>query len=241
MKTTFKNFLTETTSDDKIMEYFYHDAILECDLGVKFETYKKRNPNVKTPAINFIDSLSNETSLDKQDFLERFPHLEMMTSHSGVVNTESLKIFNYDTLGAPPCILGKIKVCKIMKNAESLKTIPSWFPRKCKVLELGEVMGMGKVGIESLSGIDKVVKECETITLSYLPLKSSVLGLLNIKNLQTVYIYDDAASTISSADDKNNWTDLEKIINHHLLPENRDILDFQNALIDAGFEEYAKL
>ena len=93
---------------------------------------------------------------------------------------------------------------------------------------VGGSFGCSDTKITSLKGIGKdYLKEVKGII--YLndchELKSSMLGLMLVKELQRIYF-------------DNN--EIEEIFNRHLQGE-RDILDCQEQLITEGFKEYAKL
>lgn len=57
-------------------------------------------------------------------------------------------------------------------------------------------------------------------------LKSHVLGLLLIKNIQSVELFNDT---------------ITKILNKNIGKGRKGVIDAQNELIDAGFEEYAEI
>ena len=65
------------------------------------------------------------------------------------------------------------------------------------------------------------------------PIKSSVLGLLLIKGLQTVILTD-------ARDELDDLYKVQEIINVYLKKPDQ-LMECQNALIDAGLEEFAKL
>ena len=78
--------------------------------------------------------------------------------------------------------------------------------------------------LTSLEGIHKIIKSADAIILTKNPIKSHILGLLKIKSLQWVKFDDET---------------VENIMNEGL--KSGDILKAQQELIDAGFEEMAKL
>ena len=78
----------------------------------------------------------------------------------------------------------------------------------------------------SLSGIDKHIKEIHgTLNLFGNNIETAMLGLMNIKGLTKIGF--------------SNQPKIEAIFNKHL-PVG-DVFDCQDELIDAGFNEYAKL
>ena len=87
-----------------------------------------------------------------------------------------------------------------------------------------------RCGLTNLHNIHKHIDYVfDTFIVSRNPIKSHVLGLLKIKGLQSIRLDNEK---------------VQKIINKYLagIPlDKRDILGCQQDLIDAGFEEYAKL
>ena len=80
--------------------------------------------------------------------------------------------------------------------------------------------------LSSLSGIGrKYLKECEFLYIRNNPFKSSLLGIMLVKELPRIYF-----------DNK----EVQDIFNRHLKGD-KDILDCQEELITKGFKEYAKL
>jgi hypothetical protein len=95
---------------------------------------------------------------------------------------------------------------------------------------------------ESLHDIHKHIKQVDgslyfVSQYSYMkrscPIKSAVLGLLQIKGLQTVTLTD-------TRDKEHELYKVQEIINTFLKTPDK-MLECQDALIDAGLEEYAKL
>ena len=139
-------------------------------------------------------------------------------------------------LEGAPIFVGKNFVCR-NNQLTSLKGVPTTvkgvFDASSNPLEVIDYVPK-KMGyaifdfcpIKNLHNIHKVIKSCPIISLRGCPLTSHVLGLLKIKKLDSVKL---AASL----------EPLEKIINKYL-PEG-DILECQQELIEAGFEEYAQL
>ena len=80
--------------------------------------------------------------------------------------------------------------------------------------------------LKSLKGIHKHIKEINgnALLASKNPISSHILGVFKIKGLETIQI-----------DNK----DVQKIVNKYL--SEGDILECQQELIEAGFEEYARL
>lgn len=100
-----------------------------------------------------------------------------------------------------------------------------------KYLYLGPNKGM------SLKGIEKVMPNLESLNLGKIddPVKSHVLGLLLINSLNFI------ETVTNSAPNETGWI---AILNKYLSKDRKDrkiLIDCQNELIDAGFEEYAQL
>lgn len=80
--------------------------------------------------------------------------------------------------------------------------------------------------LTSLHNIHKIIEAiCGEFFLRNTPIKSHILGLLKIQNLQAVILDNQ---------------DLQDIINLQLRAD-RDILECQQELIEAGFDDYAQL
>ena len=88
--------------------------------------------------------------------------------------------------------------------------------------------------IKSLKGIHKIIEEIDGTFIIPDSVESNILGVLKIKNLGKIIF-----KSPSNEDTKKEISD---IINKYLPnPSPSDIIDCQNELIDAGFEEYAEL
>ncbi len=98
-------------------------------------------------------------------------------------------------------------------------------------------MYVNNCGFTSLKGIHKHIKHMETFTAMNNEIKSHVLGLLLVPQLQEVVLY------MTGDDGLNRLLAIEKILNEYL-PNERGmdaVLECQERLIDIGAEEYAKL
>ena len=139
--------------------------------------------------------------------------------------------------GAPTSVGGASFSCAY-NNLASLKgcpdTVRGWFScqnNKLTSLEgvpasIGDVFYCRDNYLTSLRGIHKQIKHIgNAAEFAGNPIKSHVLGLLKISGLKTVTL---------------NNTQVQEIINRHLQGV-RDIFACQEELIEAGFEEYAKL
>jgi hypothetical protein len=78
--------------------------------------------------------------------------------------------------------------------------------------------------LTNLHDIFKLIVSCTSLSFVGNPIKSHILGLLKIENLEEVFLDNE---------------EVEEIINKYL--PLGDIFDCQEELIEAGFEEYAKL
>lgn len=91
-------------------------------------------------------------------------------------------------------------------------------------------------GLTSLHNLHKYVKSLNRLGLFEVKISSSILGLAMISNLSEVdeYFYD------VNSDDKDWPTDgIIQIVNKYL--GTHDVFEFQEALVEAGFNELAKL
>jgi hypothetical protein len=85
--------------------------------------------------------------------------------------------------------------------------------------------------LQSLQNIHKHCKQIDKQLLAYdNPIKSHILGVMLIENIQSVKLSVERCALIS----------IEKIINTHLKTD-RDVYLCQDNLIKAGFAEYAQL
>jgi hypothetical protein len=94
--------------------------------------------------------------------------------------------------------------------------------------------------LTSLKDIHKICKQIDgNFVAASNPIKSHVLGLLLIKNLNGVTF-----STLSALSDTDEiLEDVEDILNKYLPNKNgnKNVLACQNELLDRGFDEYAQL
>lgn len=96
---------------------------------------------------------------------------------------------------------------------------PSWAPAKCDILDFSWNQ------LSNLSDLHKSLVSCRKLNLKDNPIKSGILSLMRIKDLSFVELNDQK---------------LSEIINT-ALRKRTDILEVQDQLLDAGFEEFAKL
>lgn len=89
--------------------------------------------------------------------------------------------------------------------------------------------------LRSIAGIHKIIKHATSLDFSGCPIKSGVLGLLEIQGLSKVKLADDR----NKVENYDELVRVEEIVNKHLKVS--DTLECQDELIDAGLEEYAKL
>lgn len=98
-------------------------------------------------------------------------------------------------------------------------------------------------GLTNLKDVHKHVHQVGTIHLGGNPIASHVLGLLKIKNLRRVWFVPQFSTAHVKTELDNTLLRVQEII-HKYLPNNRGneaVLECQNALIDAGLDEYAEL
>jgi len=93
---------------------------------------------------------------------------------------------------------------------------------------INEELMLTYTGLDNLKDIHKYLKSCKMMNLYNSPIKSHVLGLLLINDLQFVSFSD-------------NLKPISNIINKHIRDGAQSVFDCQQELIDAGFKEYAQL
>lgn len=102
--------------------------------------------------------------------------------------------------------------------------------------EIGSSCNISKnPNLTSLTGIHKHIKYIGYDLIISGTIKSSILGILMIKNIKKVVLWDP--SNISKLDD---MVAAVQILNKHN-KGNRDILECQEEMINAGLKEYAKI
>ena len=136
--------------------------------------------------------------------------------------------------------------CSGNYELNSLKGVPQtgvnnlYFPH-CNITSLeglprqiGGALLFYKNPITSLKGIHKIVNEIKGELAVPQSVISNILGVLKIRNVDTF--------RFGAPFESNVKTEISDIINKYLPNPNSDqIIDCQNELIEAGFEEYAEL
>ena len=150
--------------------------------------------------------------------------------------------------GIPVKINGDLSIVK-NSNLTSLKgcseEVSNFFASQCNLLSLE---GFPKVkrdidislnqNLTSLKGIHKIIEEINGSLSIGTSVKSNILGILKIKNVKELKFSLQSAPI----NDVTRLTQLANIINWYLPnPTTSQIIDCQNELIEAGFEEYAEL
>jgi hypothetical protein len=153
--------------------------------------------------------------------------------------------------GAPQKIDGDF-ICDSNKNITSLKGMPQEGVREIhsvgcsltsfegcpKKVERG-VFATGNP-IKNLKNIHKIFDAINGEMELPDSIESNILGLLKIKNLRKISFFAGEKSPIKTS--KETKTEISNIINKYLPnPTSAQIIDCQNELIEAGFEEYAEL
>ena len=227
--------LFESAFDDQAgWDYLYRDCLIEMH-RTKFNEFlrSKEGKAAKYKALAFVEK---QGSYFKEEFLSDNQFLEKVTFSGNILNSpSSVEFYHYDELGGPPPFkIGELGRDFSVQSGKTLTEIPEWFPTKCRRLQLD------RTGITSLHNIHKVVKECQLITINHCPVSSSIVGLMLIKNLQKVE-FGVTDEMVNSHPVDGAYYDLETIIRKNLEKNPRDAFEFQDDLIDAGWEEYAKL
>ena len=177
------------------------------------------------------------------------PYNENLTSLKGMPQMEVKDLIisncNLTSLeGAPKKIDGQFD-CSSNKNLTSLKGMPQEGVididfSNCNISSLegapkkiyGNVYADSNP-IISLKNVHKIIEEINGKIFLPESIESNILGLLKIKNLKSI--------NFKNLIFEGNF-ELSKIINKYLPnPSPSQIIDCQNELIDAGFEEYAEL
>ena len=155
--------------------------------------------------------------------------------------------------GAPDKINGALH-CANNSNLKNLigcpQGIESLICHSCGFSSVSSLEGMPKIikknltiynnPIKSLKGIHKIVEEIGNKLMLPFHIESNILGVLKIKNLKEIVFYDTKNEFSIEAKDKINK--VAEIVNTYLPnPTTAQILDCQNELIEAGYEEYAEL
>ena len=147
--------------------------------------------------------------------------------------------------GAPKKIQGNF-YCGFNSNLGSLKGAPqngveAFYCGNCNLTSLegapkkiNGIFSCEGNPITSLKGIHKIFEEINGDCTFPDSIESNILGLLKIKNLKSV--------SFKNKKYKKSKIEISDIINKYLPnPSPSQIIDCQNELIDAGFEEYAEL
>jgi hypothetical protein len=114
-----------------------------------------------------------------------------------------------------------------LSESGTIKELEDWFPAKANNVR------MDNTGVYDFHNIDKILKVCETLVISYNPQYSeNFLGLLKIKGLREFKLS-------YTTKDRDEGLKLLKILRKYL-PEG-DLFDCQEELIEAGFEKVAGL
>ena len=155
---------------------------------------------------------------------------------NGVVSHKDTVYFGQLDKAPPPpptFKLGKVGGLEISRNCKSVTELPHWLPSHTGFLKFVQT------GITSIKGLNKIVKECESITFLDKPygprrrgqdmkVPLGILTVFKIRGLVKISISGTAGKKACG------------IINNRLTGD-RDVLECQNELIDAGFEESATL
>ena len=167
-----------------------------------------------------------------------------LTSLEGAPETVG---FSRQTSGSP----GSVVVFDIAGNSnlKSLKGGPKkvngkYYARRCGLTSLegvaSEIKGeldLSHNALTSLQGIHKLFKGGSldgVISLDWCPIKSHILGLMLIPKLRGAYNESGGANP-------NDFSKAIVIVDKHLKSKERDVIDCQQELIEAGLKEFAQL
>lgn len=231
--------------DDKYAEW-YEYILRDCSLSgvvgfsdfldplVKKTAAKKK---LKFPYFEVLKSLSES---ERDEILEDCGLDEIVFSPNGISSRKSITVVNLDKLGPPPFKIIKARwfdLGDIKTMCESVTEIPNWLP------EVEQKCTLCVPKIKSISKIDKHLKSCGELMICLdKPLKSGLLSLLKINNLYKFSVEVSDYNHIVTQEDEEDWKDFEKaikIVTKFL--GRKDLLGCQDALMDAGLEEYAAL
>ena len=231
--------------DDKYAEW-YEYILRDCSLTevVGFSNFLdplvKRTIAKKQLKFPYFEVLKSLSESERDEILENCGLDEIDFSPNGISSKKSIVIVNFDKLGPPPFKIVKARwfdLGDIKAMCESVTEIPNWLP------EVDQKCTLYIPKIKSISKIDTRLKSCGELMI-YLdkPLKSGLLSLLKIKNLYKFSAEVSDYNHIVTQEDEEDWKDFEKaikIVTKFL--GRRDPLGCQEALFDAGLEEYAAL
>ena len=223
--------LLENTSSYKpfliSLDYVYCNMICGYSARHKSDKFLEFYKNVNKKEIPFpgIYHITNMMpTAEKDELLKNADFKDLTIMNDGSVKSDtSFSIFGLDSFGPPPFKIkgsfakNKIFGFDIFKDAKSLKKIEPWFPENAHSINITET------GLETLSGMHKIVKSCNDLYLSGNNIKSGVLSLLLIDDLETV-----------TFDGLGELTDIIR----KYLPKG-DIFACQEDLINAGYKELA--
>jgi hypothetical protein len=207
-----------TIADNWILDYF---ARAVC--GKRFETrYKHSFKDTAYETIwHMVAGLAdNEFKLFRNDFEDL--HVAVMNSNNnglkfdGFLELDEVNVLEELCIVYPPPFkfeyIKELSIGSIEQS--SISDFSKWMPEKTYALTITK-------DINDCSGIHKYVKECYSLTIAN---PNSILGIMKIKGLDNVLLYDKKLEGIFYKNKKSG-----------------DVLTFQQDLIDAGYEEAAKL
>lgn len=214
-------------------DWFYDYAlsfIIPRAVSKVYNSWKKENPN-KFPSAFIYEwkSIAADGKYHGGDELYKNRHSisdvediesEISWNSAGEPSIDTLDLS--EVVNNPQFTVPKFKfgeVSHLVLDDNSLSEYPDWGPKKVNTLLLRDN------NFTSLSKLDKNLHECQTIDLRGNPVSSSVLSVFKITGLKNVALDNSKVANI---------------VNEHL-ETGKDIFDCQEALIDAGLQEFAKL
>ena len=224
-----------SSKEDIFLNYIWSDILFE-NRAKEFKGFltTKSGKTSTLKALDFLKTLSEKSLADLKSMND---FVDDLSFSGNVLNSRnSFSIYHYDLIGPPPFKIGKVVNEFLLAEATTLKELPDWFPTECKTLYVQSA------GIESLHNIHKIVKKCEHLKFYRCPLKSSILGILQIAGLKR-FSFEVPDHMVDAHPVDGAYNNLDRIISKYvkMSTNERDIFEFQEELIDNGWKEYAKL
>lgn len=108
--------------------------------------------------------------------------------------------------------------------------------------EIGDSVSLASTGLRSLHNVHKHIRHAKRLNVSNCKITSHILGVLLIKGIERFEYNWEFSTQGSGGWDYNSATPVKFIQKQLAKPANeRDILECQEEMIDAGFGAYAKL
>lgn len=216
-------------------DWFYNYALIanvSAPVAKRYKQWKKETPNgFPRGFIYDWESIISDKEYNKGDELIKYESdLDELYDFEEHLSWNGNKVSVRRILDLTDCFKGGLLsiplpdfefeyVENLYLTDNAFTEYPSWAPPKCNTLDFS------RNNLSNISDLHKRLVSCRKLDLKDNPIKSGVLSLMRIKDLQS------AALSIPK---------LSEIINT-ALRDRTDILEVQDQLLDAGFEEFAKL